>query len=245
MKICIPTYNRFKINTLKILEEFDPKDIYIFINNYDPSEWDSVLLKYHKENGSSYNYQLIDTRGIPAARNFILNFFDEGEKIVMLDDDIDQILGLDFNNLKKQLRPIESVKGFFEEAFSICEKYGAKLWGIYPVANAFYMSPKMNNKGFIIGTMFGVINNELRFDENLKLKEDYDFTLQNIIKYKKVARFDWITIWADHYKRSGGCVEQRSADNNLEKDCCDYILNKYPKYLRRNTKRENEVLISI
>lgn len=166
----------------------------------------------------------------------------------MLDDDIEGVYRLGTNeHLKKELKKMSGseFKEFSEYAFTLLEKNNIKLWGMYPVYNAFYMDNKINRTGFCIGTMIGIINNELRFDPTLYLKEDYDFTIKNIIKYKKVARFNYITTKADHYNNPGGCCQQRKEDPNKESLYCDRLLAKYPGITRRNPKRENEILINI
>ncbi len=247
IKICIPTYSRNEIKTVKLLSMFDSKDVYIFPNNYRenlPEEVSKLKEKY-----PTCQVIGLNTFGIPSARNAILDFFPENDEILMLDDDISEILRLktDPAKLKNTLAELSTleIKDFFTEAFDTLKKNNAHLWGVYPIDNPFYMKNKLNNKGFIIGTMFGVIKTELRFDEKLKLKEDYDFTLQHILRDKKVCRFDGYTIKAEHYNNDGGCVSQRKENTNLEKECCNYILAKHPRFIKRNSKRDNEILINL
>lgn len=247
MKIAIPTYGRQDIKTLKILSAFEPKDIYIFPNNYNTENLVKEIERLSKEY-PNVNIEGLMTKGIPAARNAILDYFNKDKQLIMLDDDIEIVykLGVDEIKVKNDLQELEpkEIKEFFENAFQICQLNNTKLWGIYPIQNAFYMKHKINNKGFIIGTMFGVITSDIRFDENLLVKEDYDFTMQHIQKYKKVARFDYITIKAEHYTNSGGCVDLRKA-TNIEEECFNYLLKKWSPNIIKNPKRENEVLINL
>lgn len=248
MVIAIPTYNRENITTLDLLSSFSKNEIYIYVNNFNTEEQTEHEVKRLQEKYPSTTVVGIQTKGIGQARNAILEDLID-EEIVMMDDDIKQVLKMETNKetLEKKLvamSPTE-IKEFFKDAFRICNLNKTKLWGIYPIDNTFYMSNKINNKGFIIGTMFGVIKSHLRFDNELKLKEDYDFTLKHIIEFKKICRFDFITLKADHYSAPGGCVEQRKENIELEKENCKRLMRKYPRFLKLNPKRENEVLITL
>lgn len=247
MKIAIPTYNRDIIKTAMLLSAFDPNDVYIFPNNYGDKLGAEVLkltILYPE-----FHVVGLDTKGIGEARNGILNYFPAGEEIVMLDDDIDlfERLVIEEETLKGKLSPLdnEEIKVLFEQNFAICKNNETKLWGVYPVRNAFFMKNRVYNKGFCIGTVLGIIVNDLRFDPLASFKEDYDYTLQNIIKYKKICRFDYITIKAGHYTNKGGVCEQRKADPEKEGRVAKYLIRKYPGLVRANSKRPNEILITL
>jgi len=246
IKVCIPTHNRPNVTTLNILnKEFNCSDIYLFVNDAEQR------LKYAEHEGL-LNIVVTNTKGIQKARNAILNYFEKGEKIVMLDDDIESVSQLKGHTrkdgqVKKALRELDAkgIREFMEYAFEICEKNETKLWGIYPVNNPFYMDMKINNKGFVIGSFMGIINSDIRFDDNLPLKEDYQFTADHIIRHKKIARFDYVTAKIKHYTNSGGVVDLRKEKQQMEAKCCEYLLGKYPQMFRPNPRRENEVLFKI
>jgi len=253
MKICIPSYNRPNVESLKILTAFNQGDVYIFVNNYDTEEnLDRACNDYIRELPKEFEHANIVplmTKGIPSVRNAILNYFSKDEQLLILDDDVIAIQELYTNpvKLKKELMDLSTyeIKDFIKEAFEVTEANNAKLWGVSPVPNAFYMSNKLNNKGFVIGSFYGVINNKLRYDEELPLKEDYDFTLKNIIEYKKIVRFDAYTVKARHYDNAGGCVDIRKANPELEEECFFKLLSRYPNLVRINPKRPNEILLKI
>lgn len=249
VKICIPSYNRYFVKTLKIIPINLLQDTYIFVNNYNSDEELDEAVEIYENSNAGVKVIGLKTKGIPSARNAIIEHFPGGTHIIMLDDDVEEVLTLKpdpimIKNTVEKMNPLE-IEQFWLRAFMVCEKNNSKLWGIYPINNPFYMSQKINSRGFIIGTMFGVITGKLRFDPLLKLKEDYDFTLKHILEYKKVCRFDYITLKAGHYTNDGGCVQQRKENTGLEKECCDRIMSKYPGLLKRNPKRENEILIAI
>ena len=167
-----------------------------------------------------------------------------------MDDDLEGIYKLQseikFGVIKKTLakKPPEATRQFFQRAFNTIEKNNTKLWGIYPVYNPFYMSSQISNKGFVIGSLCGIINSDIEYQDDLPLKEDYAFTIDHILKYKKIARYDYITIKAKHYTNKGGCVDLRKDKEELEYMCCQRMLNKYPQYVKLNPKRKNEILLN-
>ena len=231
MKIAIPSYRRPNAKTLNLLKEFSKEDIFIFVHD------DKDFYSYQRNSDLAQIIKTDQLLGIVNQRNFILDYFDKGEKIVVLDDDVNKICKL----VNNRLQDVNKIKDFFNFSFELCESKGMKLWGVYPIDNPFFMSMKASERHFIIGTLTGIIVDDLRYDPVLKVKEDYDFTLQNIIKFGGALRLDYYTIKADHYTNKGGCVDYRN--EQIEKECAEYLLRKYPKMLKMNPKRKNEILI--
>ena len=65
---------------------------------------------------------------------------------------------------------------------------------------------------FVVGDFFvSQPSATCRFDEELTLKEDYDFTCQHIHLYGSVARCNRLTLLAEHYVNEGGAVSIRNA----------------------------------
>ena len=88
--------------------------------------------------------------------------------------------------------------------------------------------------------MFFCKPNEIRFDEQLTLKEDYDFTLQHIQKYGTV-RYQKYLFTFQHYSNKGGAVDIRN-DKEEQKNIM-ILKSKWGDKIRLNTKRKNEILI--
>ena len=59
---------------------------------------------------------------------------------------------------------------------------------------------------------------ELRYDENIPLKEDYDFWLQSIRKYRKTLRFQSYHYMVDHINKTGGVVSYRTKQREEEQN---------------------------
>lgn len=120
------------------------------------------------------------------------------------------------------------------------EMTGAMLAGVAPTSNAFYASGKINDHGFCVGDMILVRPNGLRFDPNLRLKEDYDYTAQHLRAYGKVARCDWILATFKHRSNRGGAVAYRTPE--VEQEAIAYLKAKWPGVITDNPKRPDEVL---
>ncbi len=228
--IAIVTYKRPIIKTIEYLKGLK-NNITIFVEN---NECKNIIKAY-----SGYKTAITNTKGISAKRNFILDYYGKGNKIIFCDDDIDFIA----ISKNKQLAPLNTtqLKEFINHAFNSTEHLGAKLWGVNPVPNPFYMRNTISTQAFCITTFCGVIIDDARFNEKLKFKDDYGFTAENIAYYRKIVRFNNYCVKAEHYNKLGGLSEYR---NNVdEKNDCEYLIRKYPYLYRLNPKRENQILM--
>ena len=132
MKVAIPSYrrsNELKTKSLQMLERYKvcKEDIEIFVGNYDEYLIYSNLLPDYKI--------IIGEVGIDKIRMFMSNYYNDNEKILYLDDDIEKIEKLEDGKLVE----IDLFYKFIKEGFDICEKNNSKIWSIYPTRNAFFM----------------------------------------------------------------------------------------------------------
>ena len=102
--------------------------------------------------------------------------------------------------------------------FEECEKIGAKTFGIYAAANAYFMKERVYNKlCYIIASMFGVIvqhNDDLVRVTNHG--EDYEYSIRQYILNGSVVRFDNYTVKSNYYKEDGGLQTIRTKEYVLE-----------------------------
>ena len=154
--IAIPSYKRtetIKKKTLKVLESYniDPKKITIFVANDEEYKAYSNSLK-----DTPYNNLVIGVPTIGAQRNFIERWYPEGTNLMMFDDDIEEVQKKISEQKLGRVEDLENeiiLKGFEE-----CQKVGAKTFGIYAAANAYFMKERIYTKlCYIIASMFGVI----------------------------------------------------------------------------------------
>lgn len=118
---------------------------------------------------------------------------------------------------------------------------GLALAGCSPTDNLYFAKEGVSTRKFVVGDLIMVRPTELRFDENLRLKEDYDFTLQHWATYGGAARCDYIAPSFAHYTNAGGAVAARTAE--LEQETIAYLKAKWPGMVRDNPRRPNEILL--
>ena len=191
--------------------------------------------KLYEENGCKNVYE---TGNLMKSRNFALDHAFKNKKIcVQLSDDIKKVV------VNKNFG--EPVKVKLDFAIKdIVSKFnlvkGVNLLGIPPTDNYFFANKLVSTNTFCIGDMLFVKPNDLRFDEQLTLKEDYDYTLQHkergdVIRYQKYL-FSF-----EHYSNKGGAVDVR--DDKEEQKNIQILKSKWGNKVRLNPKRKNEILI--
>ena len=172
------------------------------------------------------------------SRNFALEHaFKENKICVQLSDDIKKVkLNKNFFKDKevKLDEAIDDIINKFKKIDGVC------LMGVPPTDNYFFANKLVAENKFCIGDMLFVKPNELRFDEQLTLKEDYDYTLQHIRK-NKVLRYQKYLFTFEHYSNKGGAVDVR--DDKEEQRNIRILKSKWGEKVRMNTKRKNEILI--
>lgn len=193
-------------------------------------------VEIYEENGAKNVHA--DT-GWPQVRNQMLDYaFENGyEYCVQLDDDLKKTFMLSRSGRKLPC----SYKDITNEIIRQMSAFGCRLGGVPPVANDFYMSHAVKPNLFIIGSFSVVRNTHLRFDESLLLKEDYDYTMQHIKEYGRVARVDWCGAEFQHYSNPGGCVSIR--DKAMDQKYADILVKRWRPHIKPHPRREAEVLL--
>ena len=224
--IAIPSYNRpniIQINTLKLLKENNIPNhlIHIFIVEEDLDAYNTIPTDL-------YGTLVIGVKGIIPQRNFISNYFTEGQFIVSLDDDIKNITFVP----SEQIPLID----FFNKAFDTCVKENAHIWGLYPIANLFYLNKNLEystHLTFICGALYGYVNrpnNKLLecsvTSKYLGNKDDVERSILYWLNDKKMVRFNRIGILTKFYNKGGlGILQDRLPD--IIKETID-LNNAYP-----------------
>lgn len=215
--IAIPSYHRehtVQKKTLKVLESYsiDPANIKIFVNDVEEGEYDRYANAL-KENPYAKDIEII--RGVPtigAQRNFIERWYPEGTRLMMFDDDIEEV---QVKISEQKLGRVEDLeKEIIQQGFDECEKVGAKTFGIYAAANAYFMKDRVYNElCYIIASMFGVI---VEHDDYLARVtnhgEDYEYSLRQYVKNGVLTRLDKYTVKSRYYKEEGGLQDVRTKE---------------------------------
>lgn len=123
-------------------------------------------------------------------RNYILDKeFESGtDGVLIIDDDMRAICRHEqrgnFGYERHELDEPE-LYAFIEQGFRLCEEWGYKFWGVNCVLDpkAYRQQTPFNTTKYIGGPFQAHLKNDIRYDEKLPLKEDYDITLQHLLKW--------------------------------------------------------------
>lgn len=235
-KIAIPSYKRTGIlesRTMAFLKKCNVElnRIHIFVSN-------SI---------EGFDYRIafpdchiiipeVDIETITEKFNYIHNFFPEGTKVVVFEDDIKELVSIDSKSVKpKSLYNLD----FIYAGFDHCNNCRTKLWGIVPHNNGFYMKFNVTNTlKLIVAHCYGFIS-----DHSDKLhvtqigKSDYERTILYYLKFGSIVRFNYIGVHTTSYTLAGGM--DREGRKEAENASCEYLVKRYPHFIKFNDKKES------
>ncbi len=113
---------------------------------------------------------------------------------------------------------------------------------VYPSNNSMCMKDIIKYNKFIIGCFMGIIKTDLRFDSNINCKEDYDFTIQNVLRFGWTLRFEWIST-DNKYAITKWWLQDFDRNWNHAKDI-KTLKQKRWAIIKDNPKRPNEILLN-
>lgn len=124
-------------------------------------------------------------------------------------------------------------------------KQGPRLAGVYPLGSCSrtFGHHEHGMKHFILGDFFVADRSPIRFDPEMTLKEDYDFTCQHMAKYGAVLRLNRMTISAKHQTNAGGAVAQRDKKGQEEDRNIAILQRKWPRAFSAHRARKHEVIL--
>jgi hypothetical protein len=235
--VVIPSYNRVETlqqKTLRVLQDYKiPKEkIYVFVAN----EEQKVLYEQLKD---SVGHIVVGVKGLPEVRNFIFSYFPKGTPIVSFDDDVRGFIEYDAK-AKRHEKPLKDLSAMFNRGFEECKRAGGRFWGIYPIANGFFMKPTVTTDlKFIIGSFWGCLNpgSDVKITIGNGEKEDYQRTIQFWELDHVIVRMNMYALKTSTYATPGGLQE----GNRLarEKRTVKAMIKKWPQYIKLNPTRKS------
>jgi len=237
MKIVVKTKDRverFRKKTYdKIIKryEFDEENVYLFVSD------DEDLKKY------SEAYPLCNVvkgpPGIAAIDNFIVDYFDEGEIYLYMNDDVS---GIYEATSKKDLVEVQDLKALLNKLIEECQNNGYSYGGFGPVLNAYFMYGKKainHHLSLVMDPVSIVINNK-----DVKLTEipvpmpdgsifkgessDAEKCIQHYMSRGGIVRFNYFAPKVEYYGKVGG---YQGRNPYTEKYTAEYMIAKYPEYI--------------
>ena len=171
---------------------------------------------------------------VSRIRNYILDNAKE-KQIVILDDDLSGI-GRWQEQSHKKLTESEFYE-FCEMGFLLAKDLDVKYWGMNLLQDkgAYMEYTPLSLKSVILGPFQAFNNLDLRYDESLPLKEDYDLSLQVLNKYRKTIRFNAYHYLAKQHTNKGGCANYRSLE--YEKEQMKKLIEKWGSRIVKEDKK--------
>lgn len=214
-EIAIPSFKRSSIlknKTLSLLHRHKiPKHlIKIFVrDNAELSDYKSII-------GDTYQFVINNAKSIGEVRNHLKYYYREEtdiDYVLYIDDDIDEIY--EYVN-DKEVKVIDDLEKKVIYCFTRAKEEGARLWGVGPLSNPFFMSNKEStNLKYIIGAFSGEIVDRER-DMILcdtDHGEDFQFSMEYYLRDGCVLRFNNIAIKTKYFG-DGGINESYGGKQN-------------------------------
>ena len=149
--------------------------------------------------------------------NYILDNAPE-ENVILMDDDITHFGR--WNGNKIQRLDEQGVLNMIQEGIQLAEDLDVRYWGLNCLADkgAYREYTPFGTCQYIGGPFQAHRGNELRYDEKLILKEDYDMTLQVLNKYRKNLRMNMYHYVCAQNTMKGGCAVYRNVEREMEQN---------------------------
>ena len=223
--VAIPTYNRADVIATKTLDTLmrggvKKSRIYIFVANrvQERAYHDAVP-------ASMYGHIIVGKLGIAKQRAFIADYFPEGQYVVSMDDDVEDLLVM---KNATTLRPLSNLDAFFTQAYVKLRDENLFIWGVYPVRNPFFMKKVVTTDlKFLIGVTFGYITRHLRAlrpSPKSESKEDYEQSILYYLMDGGVMRYNCVTP-KTKFNAAGGLGTDRFSRNQ---SAANYLSARYP-----------------
>lgn len=189
----------------------------------DPSE----VGAYEEANGGFGEIVACDEGvqgNLPRVRNHILDreFGRGADAVVMMDDDVESLsmfsMGGDgFGYTLKKL-DADGVRELIEYGTTLCNEWGFGMWGVNKNDDKLlykHFRPFSTNRCGA-GQLMVFTKDELRFDESLPLKEDYDMCVQQMNRYRGLLLINFVHVNADMGAMAGGTSVRRNYERERE-----------------------------
>lgn len=233
MKISIncPSYKRPKVKTLKYLPYCK-----VWVEEAEADAYRAA------NKGADINILGCKQGNVSRVRNYILDreFADGADVVCIVDDDLSGIYHFEkakHNNFGYEAHKVEDLEAFIYKHTIMAQDIGAYLWGVnlnQDARNCKHSCP-INTKGIILGPFSCHLKgSEIRYDERLPLKEDYDLALQHLNKYRKILRLNKFHYRCKQSEQAGGCAAYRNYES--EKAQFELLQRKWGKDIVRLDK---------
>lgn len=187
-------------------------------------------------------------RGITATRNYILKV-NQNKNVFFIDDDLQYFGYVSRTKEKYKVIRLNDEKIAFKEIeklFELTYQLNAKINGFFTVGNNltnYSYNPYLFN-GVCLGSCMGIINDgTYYFNEDYKVKEDYELTLRNIKDGRPTVRTNILFMQHEHTQTKGGCRDSKRIQK--EKKALKMLVKEYPGMIKEAKHRGTNFSIQL
>lgn len=235
-QVAIPSYRRADLlmtATLPLLRERCVPDSRVTVFVADDDE----RAEYARALPAGFGGELVvATPGMGAVRNWINDWYPDGTRLVQVDDDVRDAFRKTGPN---DAEPITDLNWLFADMFETLDRVGLTLWGVYAVANPYFMSYKDSvDLKYVVGALWGVINEHAAHCRvDLDDKEDYQRTILHYLHAGGVLRRNSVGIKTRYYKQPGGMQVSRTEERVTAS--AHELNRRYPDLAHINTTKKS------
>lgn len=222
-RLAIPTYQRHQsiaTKTLRYLNDqgYPPEQIYLFV----ASEEEKILYE-QSVHFYLYGQIVVGVPGLVHQRNYITNYFNDGEILIEMDDDIDDIYC-----------KTGGFKELVDHGVKMINTGSGGLFGCMPNDDKRVMCfQTTTHLAFIIGT-FSIRKNLHSIILTQIQKHDWERTILYFLRYGTTYRYKGAGIKTRYLKNAGGLQDGHRLETMEQ--CVQYLCDTYPKMIKRRTK---------
>ena len=185
----------------------------------------SVVYAVHQFEADDYKRQGFNVMVIPddrrgniaAVRNWIKDEMEGREPWVMIDDDVRHFL---FREECRQVKLSgDRLLRHVEEMVRVAKEWNVVMAGVNPATDkgSYQENTPFSTKSYVSGSFnLWIKKTDLRFDEKLPLKEDYDMTIQICRRHRQLLRFNQYFLLKDDHANVGGCAAYRTVSREVD-----------------------------
>lgn len=212
IRICCPSYHR---DIVKSFDFFgDLLKVYVCETEYD---------NYIKHNPKFKDNFIKMKKGVQGnvsrVRNYILDdcFKNGCDVCCIVDDDMSYIGYYEDKTIHKLEK--EDILPFIAKYSLLCKEFGFYLWGVNLNSDkqCYREYSPFSTTSCILGPFScHLAGGDVRYDEGLPLKEDYDLAIAHLNKHRGILRVNKYHYVCEQSTNKGGCATYRNIEREKE-----------------------------
>jgi hypothetical protein len=183
---------------------------------------------------------VVGVPGIGPQRQFINQYYSEGTRIFSMDDDVCGVYQKKDDKYEETTLTLDQI---VEIGYGLCEKHGARIWGINAVLNGLFMKDTATvGLRYVCGIFHGGYAQDpcLTDPERSLISsgEDFENSLRSFVMYGNIVRLDWLAPKTKYFNNGGiqesvGGKEARRLDHAK---ALGEICSRYPELAKTYVK---------